>query len=122
MDKQYNVYGREIEACCFHPLTGFFRDGFCHTNFEDRGLHTVCIVATREFLEFSAEAGNDLTTEREEFMFPGVKPGDRWCLCAGRWFEAYQAGKAPPVMLESTHEETLAVIPLKILEQFAFKN
>lgn len=122
MDTQFNVYGRELSACCFHPLTGFYRDGYCHTSFEDRGLHTVCVIATREFLEFSAQRGNDLSTPREEMMFPGVKPGDRWCLCAGRWFEAYQAGVAPPVMLESTHEETLAVIPLKILEQFAFKN
>ena len=114
-----NVYGKELETCCDNPKTGFFRNGMCDTCKEDLGLHTVCILATEEFLVFSKGAGNDLSTPRPEFNFTGVKPGNRWCLCAMRWKEAYEQGKAPPVFVESTHEATLKLVDFNILQQYA---
>ena len=114
-----NVYGKELETCCDNPETGFFRNGLCDTCKEDLGVHTVCILATEDFLVFSKAVGNDLSTPRSEFNFPGVKPGNRWCLCAQRWMEAYDQGKAPPVFLESTHEATLKLVDFNILQQFA---
>ena len=114
-----NVYGKELETCCDNPETGFFRNGLCDTCKEDFGVHTVCILATEDFLVFSKAVGNDLSTPRLEFNFPGVKPGNRWCLCAMRWMEAYDQGKAPPVFLESTHEATLKLVDFNILQQFA---
>ena len=114
-----NVYGKELETCCDNPKTGFFRNGMCDTCKEDLGVHTVCILATEEFLVFSKGAGNDLSTPRSEFNFTGVKPGNRWCLCAMRWKEAYEQGKAPPVFLESTHEATLKLVDFNILQQYA---
>ena len=114
-----NVYGKELKTCCDNPKTGFFRNGMCDTCKEDLGVHTVCILATEEFLVFSKGAGNDLSTPRPEYNFPGVKPGNRWCLCAMRWKEAYEQGKAPPVFLESTHEATLKLVDFNILQQFA---
>lgn len=122
MIKKYNstnVYGKNLISCCDNPKTGFFRNGFCDTCKEDQGIHTVCILATEEFLEFSKSVGNDLSTPKMEFHFPGVKPGDRWCLCAARWKEAYINGKAPPVFLESTHVETLKIVEFNILQQYA---
>ena len=114
-----NVYGKELETCCDNPKTGFFRNGMCDTCKEDLGVHTVCILATEEFLVFSKGAGNDLSTPRPEYNFPGVKPGNRWCLCAMRWKESYEQGKAPPVFLESTHEATLKLVDFNILQQYA---
>ena len=114
-----NVYGKELEICCDNPETGFFRNGMCDTCKEDLGVHTVCILATEDFLVFSKGAGNDLSTPRPEYNFPGVKPGNRWCLCAMRWKEAYEQGKAPPVFLESTHEATLKLVDFNILQQYA---
>lgn len=114
-----NVFGEELQECSCEPMTGFFRDGHCNTDFDDAGMHTVCCEVTAEFLNFSKSMGNDLSTPRAEFNFPGLKPGDHWCLCAGRWLEAYRAGHAPKVNLKSTHEETLAVVPLAILKQMA---
>ena len=114
-----NVYGKELEICCDNPKTGFFRNGMCDTCKEDFGVHTVCILATEDFLVFSKAVGNDLSTPRLEFNFSGVKPGNRWCLCAMRWMEAYDQGKAPPVFLESTHEATLKLVDFNILQQFA---
>ena len=114
-----NIYGKELETCCHNPKTGFFRNGMCDTCKEDLGVHTVCILATEEFLVFSKGAGNDLSTPRPEYNFPGVKPGNRWCLCAMRWKEAYEQGKAPPVFLESTHEATLKLVDFNILQQYA---
>ena len=114
-----NVYGKELETCCDNPKTGFFRNGMCDTCKEDLGVHTVCILATEEFLVFSKGAGNDLSTPRPEFNFSGLKPGNRWCLCAMRWKEAYEQGKAPPVFLESTHEATLKLVDFNILQQYA---
>jgi hypothetical protein len=112
-----NVLGGELSACSNRPLTGFFRNGCCETSAEDVGMHTVCAVMTAEFLAFSASVGNDLSTPQP--MFPGLKPGDRWCLCAPRWKEALDAGVAPPVVLEATHEETLAITPLGVLKDYA---
>ena len=114
-----NVYGKELETCCDNPKTGFFRNGMCDTCSEDIGVHTVCILATEEFLDFSKSVGNDLSTPQPEFNFPGLKPGNRWCLCAQRWKEAYELGKAPPVFLESTHEATLKLVDFNILQQYA---
>lgn len=114
-----NVLGGELKSCSDAPRTGFFRDGCCNTSGDDLGAHTVCAEMTEEFLWFSKEAGNDLSTPRPEFDFPGLKPGDRWCLCAARWAEAHEAGKAPRVVLEATHERTLDYVPLAVLKRFA---
>ena len=102
-----NVLGHPLQCCCTSPLTGFYRDGFCRTGAEDSGLHTVCAVMTYEFLQFSKSRGNDLMTARPEYSFPGLKPGDRWCLCASRWAEAHKAGCAPPVVLAACAEAAL---------------
>lgn len=114
-----NVLGGELEPCSFDPLTGWYRDGCCNTDEADRGLHTVCAVVTAEFLAFSQSVGNDLSTPRPEYGFPGLTPGDRWCLCAGRWEEARRAGFAPEVVLEATHEKTLEVTLLGHLQAHA---
>lgn len=113
-----NVFGEPLVPCSFRPLTGFFRDGCCKTNAEDAGTHVVCAVMTEEFLEFSASRGNDLSTPVPEWGFPGLNPGDQWCLCAIRWIEAYQAGTAPAVVLESTNYSVLDHIPLEVLQQY----
>jgi uncharacterized protein (DUF2237 family) len=114
-----NVLGGPLAPCSTSPRTGFFRDGCCNTGPDDVGLHVVCARMTAEFLAFSKRTGNDLSTPRPEFGFPGLKPGDRWCVCAGRWREARDAGVAPPVVLEATHEEALAVVPLADLRRHA---
>jgi uncharacterized protein (DUF2237 family) len=114
-----NVLGQELLPCSNAPLTGFFRNGCCETGPDDLGLHTVCAVMTAEFLAFSRRAGNDLSTPRPDLRFPGLKPGDRWCLCAPRWKEALDAGAAPGVVLEATHEETLAIVTLDVLKAYA---
>lgn len=114
-----NVYGEPLEDCSFDPLTGFFRDGCCGTGPEDVGQHTVCSVMTAEFLAFSKEHGNDLSTPVPQFGFPGLKPGDQWCLCAGRWLEAAEAGQAPRVRLRATHEQTLTIVPMELLRRHA---
>jgi len=111
-----NVLGGRLEPCSVEPRTGFFRDGCCNTGPDDLGLHVVCARMTAKFLAFSAERGNDLSTPQPEVGFPGLKPGDRWCLCAGRWREALDAGVAPPVVLSATHEEALAVVALDDLK------
>jgi uncharacterized protein len=102
-----------------NPKTGFYRNGCCETGVNDHGTHTVCAVMTAEFLEFSYSRGNDLITPRPEYEFPGLKPGDNWCLCASRWREAFQAGKAPLVNLAATHEKTLEFVSLEDLQRFA---
>ena len=116
---QLNVFGGPLLTCSDRPLTGFFRDGCCNTSDEDFGRHTVCVVLTAEFLAFSQARGNDLSTPRPEYEFPGVQPGQRWCLCAARWVEAFKAGKAPRVVLNSTNQAVLEVAPLQVLKQFA---
>jgi len=119
LDKSLNVFGEKLVPCSLEPLTGFFRDGCCNTNEQDFGSHTICIEATKNFLEFSRFKGNDLSTPVPEFGFPGLKPGDRWCLCASRWLEAYEQNMAPRVHLTRTHQRALEVVPLEILRQFA---
>jgi len=114
-----NVVGGELQPCSSEPLTGFFRDGCCSTGPEDAGSHTVCAVMTAEFLEFSRLAGNDLSTPRPEWGFEGIQPGDRWCLCASRWLEAYEAGQAPEVVLGATHARALEVVPIEALTAHA---
>jgi uncharacterized protein len=114
-----NVLGQELTPCSLDPVTGFFRNGCCETGPHDVGMHTVCAVMTAEFLAFSKRAGNDLSTPRPDLGFPGLQPGDRWCLCAPRWKEALDEGAAPRVVLESTHEETLAIVPLGVLKDYA---
>ncbi|WP_257263799.1 DUF2237 family protein [Endozoicomonas sp. ONNA2] len=117
--EQQNVLGLILETCCKDPVTGFFRDGFCHTHPDDKGGHTVCAQMTDEFLQYSLSKGNDLITPREEWDFPGLKAGDRWCLCAARWQEALENNIAPPVYVRATHINTLKVIELTVLKQFA---
>ena len=117
--QQLNVLGLPIELCCQDPVTGFFRDGHCHTGPLDHGMHTVCALMTEEFLTFSVAAGNDLVTPMPQYGFPGLKGGDRWCLCAMRWHQAHEAGHAPRLYLRSTHQRTLQVVPLDVLKQFA---
>ena len=114
-----NVLGGPLADCSRRPMTGFFRDGCCNTSEDDRGSHTVCVVATAEFLLFSKSRGNDLSTPMPEFAFEGLKPGDRWCLCAARWQEALEAGKAPLVVLTATHERALEVCKLADLKRHA---
>jgi uncharacterized protein len=116
MDHPKNVLGEPLESCSLHPRTGFTRSGSCETGPEDIGSHTVCVKVTREFLEFSRARGNDLTTPVPAFGFPGLKPGDRWCLCALRWQEAFEAGVAPRVMLRATHERALQSVSLADLK------
>lgn len=117
-----NVLGGELESCCFNPKTGFFRDGYCHTGQGDHGVHTVCVVVTKEFLEFSFDRGNDLSTPCPDFQFAGLVPGDRWCLCAARWKEAFEAGSAPGVILEATHASTLEFATLDELKSCAVEK
>ena len=117
MNQEYNVLGGILEKCSEKPLTGFFRDGHCSTNDADTGLHTVCCAVTDEFLDFTASRGNDLRTAIPEYGFKGLQAGDGWCLCAGRWLEAFKYGCAPRVNLASTHIKTLELIPLGILKE-----
>ena len=119
VEKQKNVFGEEIETCCESPITGFFRDGFCHTDDTDQGVHTICVSMTEDFLEFSKSKGNDLSTPRPEFNFPGLKEGDNWCLCAERWVEAYEVSMAPKLYIKKTNLRTLDIVPLNILKKFA---
>jgi uncharacterized protein len=116
---QRNVLGGPLAVCSERPLTGFFRDGCCNTSDEDLGRHTVCAVMTAEFLAFSLAHGNNLTTPHPEFGFPGLQPGDHWCLCAMRWREAWQAGAAPRVVLAATNEATLDIVSLEVLKAYA---
>lgn len=117
MELPVNVHGERLESCGQDPLTGFFRDGCCNTCAEDLGSHTVCVKMSTEFLEYSRFAGNDLSTPLPDFGFPGLSDGDRWCLCAARWLEAYNKGMAPRVFLKSTHIKALEVVPLDLLEK-----
>ena len=114
-----NVLGQPLKSCCTQPMTGFYRTGSCETGPQDFGLHVVCAEVTADFLEFSRAAGNDLSTPRPDLGFPGLKPGDRWCLCAARWREAMEAGVAPPVVLAATHERALAVVGFDDLKRYA---
>jgi uncharacterized protein len=114
-----NVLGGPLKPCSLQPLTGFFRNGRCDTCADDHGCHTVCVEVTQAFLDANRAAGNDLSTPRPEYQFPGLQPGDRWCLCASRWLEAAETGHPAPVILAATHERTLELVPLSILQQHA---
>lgn len=116
-----NVLGEELQCCCTEPMTGFYRDGYCRTGEQDTGRHVICAQVTRQFLEFTFAMGNDLMTPRPEFRFPGLRPGDKWCLCALRWKEAYAAGMAPPVYLACTHVRALDFVSLAQLQEHAIE-
>ncbi len=117
--EQTNLFDEVIEECCSNPITGFFRNGFCHTDELDRGLHIVCSLITDDFLRFSKLRGNDLSTPRPEFNFPGLTEGDSWCVCAERWKEAYEHGFAPKVFLKRTHKKAATIIDIEILKEYA---
>ncbi len=114
-----NVLGGPLKPCSTDPVTGFFRNGQCDTCAEDHGCHTVCVEVSAEFLAYSLAAGNDLSTPRPEYEFPGLKPGDRWCVCAARWLECLEAGVPAPVALAATHARTLEIVPLELLQEHA---
>ena len=118
-EPQLNVFGRALKTCSNDPLTGFFRDGCCNSSVNDKGEHTVCAIVSDKFLKFSLSKGNDLITPREEFNFPGLMDGDRWCLCLDRWIEAYQNECAPRLVLEATNVDVLKKIDIEILKKFA---
>ena len=117
-----NVFGEPLQMCCTNPMTGYFRDGVCRTISEDAGTHTVCAIMTNDFLAFSALRGNDLVTPMPYYEFPGLKEGDKWCLCVSRWIEAEKEGKAPKVILEATHEKTLEYTTIDTLIKHAFRT
>ena len=117
-----NVLGTSLQSCCLEPLTGFYRDGYCKTGEEDFGTHVVCAVMTDEFLEYTKSRGNDLSTPIPEWRFPGLKAGDKWCLCVLRWLEAEKANKAPKVILQATHEKALEYTTLPLLESYALQK
>ena len=121
MKDKKNVLGSELESCCFSPKTGYFRDGYCRTDETDHGRHIICAEMTESFLSFSKEQGNDLSTPRPEFGFSGLKPGDRWCLCALRWKEAWEENQAPNVILEACEESALEIVSLEALKDHAIK-
>jgi uncharacterized protein (DUF2237 family) len=121
-DTALNVLGEPLQVCGCSPMTGWFRDGCCRTNPSDVGRHTVCCVVTEAFLSYSRAQGNDLSTPAPEYRFPGLRPGDCWCVCARRWLEAYDDGMAPPVKLEASEQSTLEVIPLEVLQQHAHQG
>ncbi len=118
LNKELNVLGTALQSCCEDPMTGYFRDGYCRTIQEDSGTHILCAVVTQEFLEFSKAQGNDLSTPRPEWSFPGLKPGNKWCLCISRWIEAEEAGKAPLVVLEATHQKALEYCSFESLLEY----
>ena len=114
-----NVFGQELQICCVSPMTGYFRDGNCRTISEDTGTHTVCAIMTEEFLNFSASRGNNLITPIPLYKFPGLKPGDKWCLCANRWLEAYEAKSAPLILAKATHKRALEIISMEQIKEYA---
>ncbi|WP_298904333.1 DUF2237 domain-containing protein [uncultured Nostoc sp.] len=122
MTEAKNVIGGNLESCCTSPMTGFYRDGFCNTGGQDFGSHVVCAEVTSEFLEFTKSQGNDLSTAVPDSNFPGLKPGDRWCLCASRWQEALEAGVAPPVILSATHARALEMVSVDELKKHALTS
>ena len=117
--QQFNIFDEPLDECCANPITGFYRDGFCHTDELDRGIHVVCAEMSEEFLNFSKSRGNDLSTPRLEYNFPGLKQGDHWCVCAERWKEAYDNGKAPKLFLKKSNKKALTIIKIEILKKFS---
>ena len=122
MSDAKNVLGTDLQECCTNPMTGYYRDGYCRTGGQDFGVHVVCAQVTEEFLTFTKRQGNDLSTPIPAYDFPGLKPGDRWCLCASRWKEAQEAGVAPPVVLEATHARALEILSLGELKENALNS
>ena len=118
-EDQLNIFNEPLEACSFDPVTGFFRSGCCETSVQDSGSHTVCAIMTEEFLKFSKSKGNDLSTPVPAFDFPGLNSGDRWCLCAARWLQAYEAGSAPSIIARATHRRALEIIPMEVMKEFS---
>ena len=118
-EEQLNIFNEPLEACNLDPVTGFFRSGCCETSEQDTGSHTVCAIMTEEFLKFSKSKGNDLSTPVPAFDFPGLNSGDRWCLCAARWLEAYEAGSAPSIIARATHRRALEIIPMEAMKEFS---
>ena len=121
-DKALNVYGQKLQMCCLDPITGYYRNGQCLTDASDHGTHIVCAKVTEEFLSYSRNKGNDLITPKPQFNFPGLKPGDHWCLCISRWFEAHKAGVAPPIDLNATNIKALEYVPIEILEAYSLSK
>lgn len=119
VDQSLNVFGEPLLPCSSDPLTGFFRDGCCNTGDQDAGSHTICVQITEEFLQYTLSCGNDLGTPVPEAGFPGLEPGDQWCVCAPRWLEAYEYKMAPRVFLTRTHQRALEIVPLEVLRQYA---
>ena len=119
MDEPLNVFNEALEPCGSDPLTGFYRDGCCNTCDDDHGSHTVCVEVSAEFLDYSRDKGNDLSTPAPQFGFPGLQPGDRWCLCAARWLQAHGDGVAPRVWLTRTHKRALETVPMQLLREYA---
>ena len=117
--QQFNIFDEPLDECCSNPITGFYRDGFCHTDDLDRGIHVVCAEMSEEFLNFSKSRGNDLSTPRAEYNFPGLKSGDHWCICAERWKEAYDCGKAPKLFIKKSNKKALTIIKIEILKKFS---
>ena len=117
--QQFNIFDEPLDECCANPITGFYRDGFCHTDELDRGIHVVCAEMSEDFLNFSKSRGNDLSTPRTEYNFPGLRPGDHWCICAERWKEAYDFGKAPKLFLKKSNKKALTIIKIEILKKFS---
>lgn len=122
MNVDLNVLGTPLIPCCLSPTTGYFRDGLCRTNDQDIGTHTVCAVMTEDFLRYTQGRGNDLTTPKPYWNFPGLLPGDKWCLCVSRWLEAEKNHKAPPIILEACHKKTLQYTSLELLKKYVYKN
>ncbi|WP_405208070.1 DUF2237 family protein [Aquimarina sp. LLG6339-5] len=121
MTQELNVLGTKLEQCCYQPVTGYFRDGYCRTIAEDTGTHVICAVVTLDFLEYTKQQGNDLSTPIPHWNFPGLQPGDKWCLCISRWLQANKAGKAPPIVLESCHQKALQYTDLGLLLEHQYK-
>lgn len=119
LNMELNVLGLPLTPCCKDPSTGYFRDGFCRTISQDTGTHSICVLVTQEFLDYSFSSGNDLITPLPQWKFPGLKPGDKWCLCISRWLEAEKVGKAPIIILEATHEKTLQYVSLALLRLYS---
>lgn len=117
---EHNVFGEPLISCCTNPLTGYFRDGFCRTTASDHGTHVACAVVTEDFLAYTKSKGNDLSTPIPHWNFPGLQPGDKWCLCISRWLQAEKAGKAPYLILEATHEKALQYVSLEKLQEYRF--
>ena len=120
-EQSLNVLGTELQSCCMDPVTGWYRDGYCNTDARDRGVHVVCAVMTEAFLTYTSTCGNDLSTPAPQYGFPGLKPGDKWCLCVSRWAEAMKAGVAPEVVLEATHHKALEVVSIEDLRAHAYQ-